>query len=165
MLFDHIDVGCESAPSWRVFHTSRFPPDIVAVDCWMSLPPLFSSFEVSYDLEATFVHLFVFQGDEEESEDDADYAPDARGGSDAESSSDSDDEDQDSDDGARKKSKKRSGSGSAKKGASKKQVLCVCVCVVCVHPHLSGVCRHLFSAKNTFRCMCCFTFGVRSLYN
>lgn len=72
--------------------------------------------------------MLDFQGDEEESEDDADYAPDAPGGSDAESSSDSGDgdDDEDSDDGARKKSKKRSGSGSAKKGASKKQVGYMC---------------------------------------
>lgn len=77
-----------------------------------------------------FNPLWSFQGDEEESEDDADYAPDARGGSDAESSSDSDEddeEDEDSDDGARKKSKKRSGSGSSKKGAGKKQVGCTAV--------------------------------------
>eukprot|EP00903_Cladosiphon_okamuranus_P016677 g15378.t1 len=63
------------------------------------------------------------QGHEEESEDDADYAPDAPGGSDAESSSDTDDDDddEDSDDGARKKSKKRTASGSTKKGAKEKQ--------------------------------------------
>ncbi|CAM9398979.1 unnamed protein product [Ectocarpus fasciculatus] len=62
------------------------------------------------------------QGDDEESEDDADYAPDARGGSEAESSSDSDgDEDEDIDDGAHKTSKKRPGTGSAKKGATQKK--------------------------------------------
>ena len=72
------------------------------------------------DTNTCFLHSIRFQGEDEESEDDADYAPDAGGGSDAESSSDSDeDEDDDSDDGSRKKSKKRSGSGSAKKGASK----------------------------------------------
>lgn len=83
--------------------------------------------------------VLVFQGDEEESEDDADYAPDAPGGSDAESSSDSDEDDgdEDSDDGERKKSKKRPASGSAKKGASKKQVGYLCssyIPLVCSGP-------------------------------
>lgn len=63
------------------------------------------------------------QGEDEESEDDADYAPDARGGSDAESSSDSDgDAEEDSDDGAHKTSQKRPGTASAKKGATQKKV-------------------------------------------
>lgn len=62
------------------------------------------------------------QGEDEESED-ADYAPDARGGSDAESSSDSDGgNDEDSDDGAQQKSHKRPGTASTKHGANKKQV-------------------------------------------
>lgn len=62
------------------------------------------------------------QRDDEESEDDADYAPDAGGGSDAGSSSDSGGEDEDSEDSAKKKSKKKSGAGSAPKKATQKKV-------------------------------------------
>lgn len=75
-----------------------------------------------------------FQGEDEESEDDGDYAPDARGGSDAESSSDSDgDNDEDSDSDAQQKSHKRPGTGSTKSGASKKQVGYVCPSSISVH--------------------------------
>lgn len=97
--------------------------------------------------------MLVFQGDEEESEDDADYAPDAPGGSDAESSSDSDEDDgdEDSDDGERKKSKTRPASGSAKKGASKKQVGYLCssyIPLVCSGPVQYTSSRRVFVLRH-----------------
>lgn len=65
------------------------------------------------------------QGEEDDgSEDDADYAPDARGASDAESSSGSDDEgEDDSDDGGGGKQKKRKEPPAPKKQVSKVDVL------------------------------------------